>query len=85
MLSRFSVNNKVLIVETGIDSIADKMNANTFQSDLQTVVNNVFNKKMFVYTVSRKESVRLQQKYINLRQLSKLPKADTISLTFKGE
>jgi hypothetical protein len=79
------VNNKVLIIETGIDAIADKMNAHTFQNDLQTVVNTVFNKKMFVYTVSRKESVRLQQKYINLRQLSKLPKADTIALTFKGE
>jgi DNA polymerase-3 subunit gamma/tau len=77
--------DKVLIVETGLESISDKMNAIKFQNDLQTVIKTVFGTKMFIYTVSRVESVRLQQKYINLRQVSKLPKADSITLEFLGD
>jgi DNA polymerase-3 subunit gamma/tau len=77
--------DKVLIVETGLESISEKMNAIKFQNDLQTVIKTVFGTKMFIYTVSRVESVRLQQKYINLRQVSKLPKADSITLEFLGD
>ena len=77
--------NKVLIIDTEIESISEKMNIIQVQKELQTVINTVFNMKMFVYAVCRKESVRLQQKYVNLLQLKKLPKKDSIVLEFLGE
>ena len=80
-----SLPKNILVLECGLQNIADKVNDKTNQLDLQTIVNTVFGEKMFVYGVSRKDSVRLQQKYINLLQLSKLPKADTIELEFLGE
>ena len=79
------VAKNILVLECGLQSITDKVNNKEIQSDLQTIVNTVFGQKMFVYGVSRKDSVRLQQKYINLLQLSKLPKPDSIQLEFLGE
>ena len=40
---------------------------------------------MFIYGVSRNDSVRLQQRYMNLSQLSKLPKPADITLEFEGD
>ena len=40
---------------------------------------------MFVYAVSRKDSVRWQQHYMNSYQLGKLPKPDTVKIEFEGE
>ena len=77
--------NKVLIIDTEIESISEQMNLVSMQHDLQTVINTVFGMKMFVYAVCRNESVRLQQKYMNLLQLKKLPKKDSIILEFTGE
>lgn len=77
--------NKVLIIETDLEKVAEKMNDLKLQNDLQNVVKTIFGSKMFIYSVSRKESVRLQQLYINLLQLRKLPKADSINLEFIGE
>lgn len=79
------VAKNILVLECGLQTIAEKVNDRNNQFDLQTIINTVFGERMFVYGVSRKDSVRLQQKYINLLQLSKLPKADTIELEFIGE
>ena len=79
------VANKILIVECSLQTVAEKVNDKNLQAKLQNVINTVFGHKMFVYALSRKDSVRLQQKYINLLQLSKLPKADTIELEFIGD
>ena len=79
------VAKNILVLECGLQTIAEKVNDRNNQLDLQTIINTVFGERMFVYGVSRKDSVRLQQKYINLLQLSKLPKADTIELEFIGE
>jgi hypothetical protein len=79
------VSPKVLIIECSVQTSVDKLNDVTIQAKLQSVIETVFNKKMFIYAVSRNESVRLQQKYINLLQLSKLPKSDTIELEFLGD
>ena len=78
-------SNKVLVVEYPTNSIVEKMNNKANQQDIQNVIFNTFNKKMFVYAVNRAESVRLQQKYMNLLQLGKLPKADTINIDFIGD
>lgn len=79
------VAKNILVLECGLQSVTDKVNAKEIQENLQAIVKTVFGQKMFVYGVSRKDSVRLQQKYINLLQLSKLPKADSIELEFIGD
>lgn len=79
------VSNKTLILEYQTNNIVEKMNMKSIQKDLQNVIYNTFGKKMFVYAVNRAESVRLQQKYMNLLQLGKLPKADTVNIDYIGD
>ena len=78
-------SSKVLVVEYQLPTTAERGNLIENQETIQNVVETVFGKKMFVYAVSRKESVRCQQNYMNRLQLSKLPKADTINIEFEGE
>ena len=78
-------SSKVLVVEYQLPTTAERGNLIENQETIQNVVETVFGKKMFVYAVSRKESVRWQQNYMNRLQLSKLPKADTINIEFEGE
>jgi hypothetical protein len=61
------------------------MNLIANQKDIQNVIRTVFGKKMFIYAVNRKGSIDLQQKFMNLLQLSRLPKADTIQIDFIGD
>ena len=79
------VNNKVLILEYANNTLVEKVNMKGLQQDLQNVLSNTFGKKMFVYAVNRSESVRLQQKYMNLLQLGKLPKAADVVIEYLGE
>ena len=76
------VSNKVMILEYQSDNIVEKMNLISNQKDIQNVIKTVFNKKMFIYSVNRKGSIELQQKYMNLLQLGRLPKADTVNIEF---
>ena len=62
-----------------------KVNVKDMQADIQSVINHVFNKKMFVYAVSRNQSIDLQALYMNLLQIGKLPKAKDVVLDFIGE
>ena len=78
-------SQKVLVVEYQFPSIAEKANLLENQEAIQNVIESVFNKKMFVYAVSRKDSIRWQQNYMNSYQLGKLPKPDTINIEFEGE
>lgn len=78
-------SNKCLVLEFASTSIAEKMNLITNQKDIQNVLFNIFKKKMFVYSVNRNESVRLQQKYMNVKQLGRLPKPDTITIDYIGD
>ncbi|MCR5506087.1 MAG: DNA polymerase III subunit gamma/tau [Bacilli bacterium] len=79
------VNNKVLIIEYANNVLVEKVNKKENQKDLQNVLSNTFGKKMFVFAVNRAESVRLQQKYMNLLQLGKLPKASEVVIEYIGE
>ena len=79
------VNNKVLILEYANNSLVEKVNMKAMQKDLQNVLSNTFGKKMFVFAVNRSESVRLQQKYMNLLQVGKLPKAADVVIEYIGE
>ena len=77
--------NKILILEYPLDKAVTKVNTQINQKDIQNVIFNMFGRKMFVYAVSRRESIRLQKMYMDLVQVSKLPKISDISLEFKGE
>ncbi len=77
--------NKILVLEYPLDKAVTKVNTQINQKDMQNVILNIFERKMFVYAVSRRESIRLQKMYIDLVQVNKLPKASDISLEFKGE
>ena len=79
------VSNKIMVLEYQTDTIVEKMNSRVNQKDIQNVIKTVFNKKMFVYAVNRKGSIDLQQKYMNLLQLGRLPKADSVNIEFVGE
>lgn len=78
-------SSKVLILEYPLAKLAEKVNAKDMQSELQTVINHVFNKHMFIYAVSRAQSIDLQALYMNLLQIGKLPKAKDVNLEFIGE
>ena len=78
-------SNKILVVEYQFPTTAERANLISNQQAIQDVVETVFGKKMFVYGVSRKESVRCQQNYMNKLQISKLPKADIVNIEFEGE
>ena len=78
-------SNKVLVVEYQFPSAAEKANLIINQENIQNAIQSVFGKKMFVYGVSRKDSVRWQQNYMNKYQLNKLPKPDMVNIEFEGE
>ena len=78
-------SNKILIIESQLQTTADKINKLEIQKALQDVINNVFKIKCFVYAVSRNESVRLQKVYTDKFQVGALPKKDTIVLELEGE
>ena len=77
-------NNKILILEVPLSKAVETINSKKIQKDLQDVILNTFGNKMFIYAVSRNDSVRLQKKYMDLAQLNKLPKQADITLEFKG-
>lgn len=79
------VSQKVMVLEYQSDNVVEKMNLIANQKDIQNVIRTVFGKKMFIYAVNRKGSIDLQQKFMNLLQLSRLPKADTIQIDFIGD
>ena len=78
-------SKKILVVEYQFPTIAEKANLIENQENIQNVIQTTFGRKMFVYGVSRNDSVRWQQNYMNKYQLNKLPKADSINIEFKGE
>ena len=79
------VSTKIMVLEYQSDNVVEKMNLIYNQKDIQNVIRTVFGKKMFVYAVNRKGSIDLQQKFMNLLQLSRLPKADTVNIEFIGD
>ena len=78
-------SNRVLVIEYQFPNTADRANLIENQEAIQNVIQSTFGKKMFVFGVSRNESVRCQQNFMNKRQLGTLPKIDTINIEFEGE
>ena len=78
-------SQKIVVLEFQIAKNAEKINLKENQLGLQTLLNQVFGRVMFVYAVSRNESVELQGEYMNLLQLRQIPKASEINIEFIGE
>ena len=78
-------SNKIVILEYQLPKQVEKVNAKESQAEIQTVIEQVFNRKMFVYAVSRNKSIDLQNLYMNLLQIGRLPKPKDVSLEFIGE
>ena len=78
-------SSKILIVECALSNSVNKINDKKMQEALQNTINSAFGNRMFVYAVTRGDSVRLQKKYTDLYSVGKLPKAKDIVIEFEGE
>ncbi len=78
-------SQKMVVLEYPLPKLAEKVNLKDIQLDLQTVLYQIFKRQMFVYAVSRNESVDFQTLYMNLLQIGKLPKPKDVNLEFIGE
>lgn len=76
-------SNQILIVEFSLPKIVDKANMLENQRDMQNIISTIFGRKLFVFGISRVQSVEFQKTYRNLLEISKLPKANTITLEFE--
>ena len=80
-----AVSQRIMILECQTDNAVEKMNRIANQKDVQNVVRTVFGRKMFVYAINRKTSIDYQNKYMNLLQLKRLPKADDVKIDIVGD
>lgn len=78
-------SNKVVVLEFQLASAAEKVNLKNNQLEIQTLLQQIFGRKMFVYAVSRSASIDLQSEYMNQLQLKQLPKPSDVVLEFEGE
>ncbi|MGM9874215.1 MAG: DNA polymerase III subunit gamma/tau [Bacilli bacterium] len=78
-------SKNILIMEYQTKTLAEKVNKIEMQNSLQDVVFNSFGRKMFVYALSRMDSIKFQNLYMNLLQINKLPKEANITLDMVGE
>ena len=78
------VSNNMVLIEYAFPKIIEKVNCKKNQAGMQAILEEIFHKKLFVYGISRNESVRLQRLYMDLLAVSKLPKQADINLEFIG-
>jgi len=79
------VSNKFLIVVFQLPMMVDKANDINNQAALENVIETVFGKRLFIYAVSRNDSVELQKTYMNLYAVGKTPKATDDDFNFEEE
>ncbi len=77
-------SKSIIVVECPTPKMVLSINDKTMQESLQTVLKTVFGEQMFVYAVSRSTSIELQDKYKNLYQIGRLPKAKDVVIEFVG-
>ncbi len=78
-------SNNILIIECPLKSTVETANMKGTQEALQNITKIAFENQMFVYAVTRSDSVRLQKKYMDLLSIGKLPKAKDIVIELEGE
>ena len=77
------VSNEVLLLEFPMTNLVERANALGNQHMIQSLINHVFHKHLFAYSVSRKESVDYQRLFIDLKGVKKLPRPDAVNLEFE--
>ncbi len=79
----FIVSKEAIILEYDFSKLADKINIKTNADTAAEILSKMLGRMVFVYAISRSESVRLITAFNNLRQISKLPKVGEIQLTLE--
>ena len=79
----FIVTNNVIVLQFNFEKQVTKANIKENEKAISSIFEKMLNKEMFVYSVSRAETVRLITAYHNLRQISQLPKPNEIHLDIK--
>ena len=77
------VSNEVLLLEFPMTNLVEKANSTGNQLQIQSLINHIFHKHLFAYSVSRKESVDYQRLFIDLKGVKKLPRPDEVNLEFE--
>ena len=67
------VSNKFLIMVLQFPNMVEKANLLSNQLALQHAIEEAFDKRLFIYAVSRSESVELQKKFMDLYAVGKVP------------
>ena len=70
------VSNRFMIIVFELPTIADNANLVENQAMIENVIESAFGKRLFVYAISRRTSVDLQNAFLNLYALGKAPKAN---------
>lgn len=79
----FLVTKDVIVLQFTFDRQVKKANIKTNEKVIADLFNKMLNKEVFVYSVTRAETVRLITAYHNLRQISQLPKPSEIEIDIK--
>ena len=77
------VSNEVLLLEFPMTNLVERANNAANQHMIQSLINHIFHKHLFAYSVSRKESVDYQRLFIDLKGVKKLPRPDAVNLDFE--
>ena len=80
----FIVTNNIAVLEYDFSKLANRLNVKDNQENVSNLIKEMLGKdELFVYAISRDESVRLVRAFNNLRQVSQLPKSTEISIDIK--
>lgn len=78
-------SNKAIVLESPLPKLAEAINKIEVQKEIQTIIQAIFGKQKFIYALPHLESVRLQQKYLSLVQVGKLPKSNEVTIDYIGD
>lgn len=79
----FIVTKDVIVLQFSFDRQVKKANIKENEKHIAELFQKIVNKEVFVYSVTRAETVRLITAYHNLRQISQLPKPSEIKIDIK--
>lgn len=76
----FIATQNTLVLQYDFEKLAAKVNVKVNSNRISEILKKMLGRDVFVYAVSRSESVRLLTAYQNLRQISKLPLPKNIKI-----
>ena len=75
--------NDVILLEYDFAKLSERANIKSNADKIAEVLSKMIGREVFVYALSRSETVRLLTQYHNLRQISQLPKASDVHIDIK--